>query len=345
MQQNKQRVFFRRVKIRRPDQHGLDARALRSLEPKGFRLVHFERRQYGFILARDLPHSASIARRRKNLRRHRQAGALEDQCFAVPAQRDSRVVAACDQLSWRSPHARSHLIYGHQSFVFCREVESLAIRRPEQFVRAVVESFRQVLDFARRTVVEHDSPAVGLVPRRQLRVVRDVFAIGRINRLAVEALLRCDPFRFAALNRHGKQVRVRADGLNGIGHSREADLLRIRRKIEVTGSASLIRWHVVIRARRQIARSRATIGRHDKQVTAFPVAPMRPVPVKKVFRDMRFHLVLFFRFIPCFVARIVFTIRVHPRGERDRFTIRRPFHDVRARRNLRELFRLSSLHR
>src|SRR5256884_3095694 len=100
----------------------------------------------------------------------------------------------------------------------------------------------------------------------------------------------------------------------------------------IAWTAAFVRRNVEIRAGGKIARSRAAIGRKDKQVAALALVPVGPVAVKKVLGDVGLHLVLFFFFIALFVAVVVFAVGIYRRGKRNRFPVGRPLHETRAGR-------------
>ena len=60
---------------------------------------------------------------------------------------------------------------------------------------------------------------------------------------------------------------------------------------------------------------------------------------------MGFHFVLFFRVIPLLVAGVVLAIRIYTRGEKNHPAVRRPLHEIRSRREVRQLLCFSSIHR
>src|SRR5437879_5443744 len=90
------------------------------------------------------------------------------------------------------------------------------------------------------------------------------------------------------------------------------------REVDIAWTAAFVRRNVEIRAGGKIARSRAAIGRKDKQVAARALVPVGPVAVKKVLGDVGLHLVLFFFFIALFVAVVVFAVGIYRRGKRNR---------------------------
>src|SRR5437879_5443741 len=63
------------------------------------------------------------------------------------------------------------------------------------------------------------------------------------------------------------------------------------REVDIAWTAAFVRRNVEIRAGGKIARSRAAIGRKDKQVAARALVPVGPVAVKKVLGDVGLHLV------------------------------------------------------
>ncbi len=69
----------------------MHARTAGSLKPECFRRIHIELGQQSIIVMRHLLGIRSVARRYKNLRRHRQAGAFERHDLSIPADRDRGV--------------------------------------------------------------------------------------------------------------------------------------------------------------------------------------------------------------------------------------------------------------
>src|SRR5260370_16664744 len=67
--------------------------------------------------------------------------------------------------------------------------------------------------------------------------------------------------------------------------------------------------------------------------------------VEKMLGLMGFHFIFFFFFIPPLVAVVVFAIRIHRRCKRNRLSVRRPLHDIRAGREFRQRVGFASFHR
>ncbi len=180
------------------------------------------------------------------------------------------------------------------------------------------------------------------------------FPSGEYTGPAVESWVRAgNPLWLcAARHRHEKQIAVRRSRFHLVRHGRKANLRPIRRERDVLRPAALIRWHIVVRTRRQIARFPRNrccpaIRRRTQheQVPALAVVPVRPVPVQQFRRNVRFHFVFFFRVVALFIARVVLAIRIHRRREQQRLPIGRPLHNVYARRNVGPLARLATSQR
>src|SRR5207245_2072378 len=117
------------------------------------------------------------------------------------------------------------------------------------------------------------------------------------------------------------------------------------REIDVAGAPTLIGRNVVIGAGGEVARGGVAIGGNDEQVGTLAFVPVGPVAIEKMLSDMGLHFVLFFFDVAFAVAVIVFAVGVHRGSEGDGLSIGRPFHDVGAGRQFRELLCFASLER
>ena len=185
------------------------------------------------------------------------------------------------------------------------EKRSSGCRRPLKRVDRRIEMFGQIDLLPRSAIVKHQPPAIRLVPRNELRAISDPFSVGRINRPPIVARIVRDLLRRAlAIRRYGENI-VRSCSsphpyqlfaVNAISwlSGENADRLRV---------AEIERRHIVIRARRQIARrtcerpSRGALGcrarrRNNKQMAALAVPPLRPVAIEKLRVYPRLHFAL-----------------------------------------------------
>src|SRR5208283_6021182 len=89
-----------------------------------------------------------------------------------------------------------------------------------------------------------------------------------------------------------------------------------------------VRRNIVVGFRREVARGRAAVGRHDEKVAALALGPVIPVAVEQVVVNARFYFALFFFFIAFGVARVIFAIHIDSRREDDALPIRRPFEQI-----------------
>src|SRR2546429_3098254 len=89
----------------------------------------------------------------------------------------------------------------------------------------------------------------------------------------------------------------------------------------IAWTAAFVRRNVEIRAGGKIARSRAAIGRKDKQVAALALVPVGPVAVKKVLGGGGLSFVFFFFFFALFFFVVVFFVGLYRQGERNRFSV------------------------
>src|SRR5579862_8636106 len=80
-------------------------------------------------------------------------------------------------------------------------------------------------------------------------------------------------------------------------------------------------------------------------MAAFAFVPMRPMAIEQMFRNVRLYFVFFFFSIAFAVAIVIFTIGINSGRKRDRLSVWRPFHDVRAGREMRQWLRLAAIHR
>src|SRR5260370_42494120 len=101
--------------------------------------------------------------------------------------------------------------------------------------------------------------------------------MGGINGIPCKAGSGCDALGFSAGNRNDEQITVRADRFHLVRHCGEANLFSIRRKINISRPAPLIRWNVVVRSWREVSWCRASIRGNDEQMAVLPVVPVRPV--------------------------------------------------------------------
>ena len=194
-------------------------------------------------------------------------------------------------------------------------------------------------------VIEHQSPAVGLVPGDQLRVVGDPPPVRRIHRPAVESLVRRDAPRLCApVHRHDKQVAVGAHLRVRVRVRCEAQLLTVGRERDLVRPAQREGRHVVIRPRRQIACCPARC-RHHKQVAARSVAVFVPMAEEQMVIEPRLHFALFPLLQPLRRAGVVPAIGKHVAGKRERSSVRRPQQVFRPVRELRHADRIPSFER
>src|SRR5712675_3577617 len=151
-----------------------------------------------------------------------------------------------------------------------------------------------VFALAALPVVQHHSPPVRLISRRKLRVIGDEPSIRRVHWIAIESRICSDLFRVTSRRWYHEQISIRADRLHLVGHRRETKLLGVRRKINVLRSSALIRRHVVVCSRIQIASFSAAVCRLYKQMAALTLEPVVPMTIQKLLVHPRFYFVLLF---------------------------------------------------
>src|SRR5258707_14061019 len=139
-------------------------------------------------------------------------------------------------------------------------------------------------------------------------MISNEVSVRRVHGIPVKSRLRGDALGLATGNRNDEQIGVRADGFHFVGDGSEADFLRIRREIDVSWTAALVRRNVVIRSGREIARRTAAVRGNHKQMTAFAVIPVRPVAVEKSVSPRRFHLAFLFFPLALTVSILVFSV-------------------------------------
>src|SRR5229473_2174826 len=217
---------------------------------------------------RELAHVRSVAGSNENFCRLRQAHALERQCFPIGAKGNRCIKSVRDDFLRLRAGPHGHCVDGFLRFVFGGEKNRFAVRRPREFIRAAVKAFGEIFPFFALPVVEHHAPTIGFVSGRKLRVISDESSIRRVHGISVKALLRGDALRFASRYRNDEQISVRADRFHPVGNGGEAELLRVRREIDISGAAPFVRWNVVVRSESDVAGRRAFAGWNHKEMSA-----------------------------------------------------------------------------
>src|SRR6185436_17624199 len=82
---------------------------------------------------------------------------------------------------------------------------------------------------------------------------------------------------------------------------------------------------------------------NDKDMSAFHVPPFVPVSKQQPISDVGFYLTLLSRFLFALVARLVVTVRINVRGERNPLPVPRPHRPARAGRDLCNLLFVAAI--